>query len=161
MDKVEITQEQADIIENTKKALTGFSDALLLDVFSGNYEIKPEFKVGDWVVHKQLGWIGDISKVKVSEITINVTLKNRYIASISNIRHATPSEIEEEKERRWWGKHGREVRMYKKGDIVINLSREDGLDREPFEMDRDLTTEGSHLRLVCAVEDRLDMKINE
>lgn len=35
-------------------------------------------------------------------------------------RHATLNEIKQEKERRWWGKHGRDVWELKRDDILID-----------------------------------------
>src|SRR5699024_246812 len=63
------------------------------------YEIKDEFKVGDWVVHSNGNVIRQIEKVEHDHVNVTDG-EDGYIWGISYIRPATPSEIAEEKERR-------------------------------------------------------------
>src|SRR5690625_3914269 len=85
------------------------------------------------------------------------------------LRHATLDEIEEEKERRWWAKHGRDVWELKKGDVIginiktitINEVREDGyityfdgLGSERIYRIDSLKSGG--YKIICFAEDRKD-----
>ncbi|RDW17025.1 hypothetical protein CWR48_15600 [Oceanobacillus arenosus] len=90
------------------------------------YEVEPEFKVGDKIIDSLVDncpiievteiekyyligfWLTDIG----SKVTTSV---KRHRA-----RHATPSEIAQEKERRWWASHGREVWELRRGDLLIS-----------------------------------------
>ena len=87
-------------------------DELIRALYIG-YEVEPEFKVGDWVVTKVTNHIGKITGF--SSIT-----KYYDIEGIQTdvIRHATPSEIAEEKERRFFAGHGRELWELKYKDIL-------------------------------------------
>ena len=146
------------------------------------YEVEPEFKVGDWVVRtKELdhqnfheGKIFKINSVIKSKLTKELMVVDADDNSehiFNNIRHATPEEIAEEKERRWWAKHGREPWELRTDDV---LTRND--DGFPWFVDgkRD-TLPGYYLngesfnlqdiidryRVMVFVENRLDVKDDE
>lgn len=143
MNKVILTQEQAEAIKYLRKDacmsnhviirnlvyydVTGVSgiegyknlegidlDKLIRALYFG-YEVEPEFKVGDWVVTKVTNHIGKITGF--SNITNYYDIEG---IQTDHIRHATPSEIAEEKERRFWKKHGRDVWELREGDILIS-----------------------------------------
>src|SRR5699024_4487920 len=132
MEKVKLTQEQADAIERGIKiygksrimndhALDGWvgnlndlngltKDEIARALYVG-YEVESEFKSGDYVVN-DIGTIGLIESVNgdhlkgvwIRDFDIPMNCTSNKIA-----RHATPEEVEEVKERRWWAKHGRDV----------------------------------------------------
>lgn len=135
---VKITQEQADAIERVKQYHRSqlerfksepniFADYLSplinmeIDAIEkalwGDYEIEPEFKVGDWVVITKGEHEGTIAKI----INTNSLPKYHVALGFDEIRHATPEEIAEEKQRRWWAKHGRGVWELKPGDLIQKL----------------------------------------
>src|SRR5699024_7802523 len=153
MEKVKLTQEQAWMIENHGGAIERlmrkhhmkncptYIDELttqqVVDAYFGGYEVEETFKVGDWVVRtKELGhqnfYEGKIFKVKRIDkgyLTGDLLVVDNDDNSehlFGNIRHATPEEIEREKqrrwhmnaERRWWKEHGRDVWELKKGDLL-------------------------------------------
>src|SRR5699024_3825332 len=102
----------------------------VVDAYFGGYEVEETFKVGDWVVKGYEGNRGEvIGKVEgITESTYGIEelhgiwsnfLKHKtIIANDGDIRHATPEEIADEKQRRWWSKHGREVYEFKSGDLI-------------------------------------------
>lgn len=150
----------------------------------GSYEIEQVFEVGDWVVKEFEGITGDvIGKVeKIDESNYGVEqlhglwsnfLKHKtIIVNEGNVRHATPEEIAEEKERRWWAKHGREVWELKQGDVIkgksygrlyaINKDLEDVYKATAIghEMDVKIIKDkiSENYKVFCFVENRLDEK---
>src|SRR5690625_814820 len=145
MEKVKLTQEQADAIERGIKiygksrimndhALDGWvgnlndlngltKDEIARALYVG-YEVEPEIKVGDWVfidfgeAGTEIGFI----KGRINEPHSFYIDKCHFGANVNEARHATPEEIAKEKERRWWNKHGRDVWELKKGDVIgINI----------------------------------------
>jgi len=149
MSKVVLTKEQAEAIETLKKEKS-FREIIWLNLNANTwggtyvekpkriivkmdfddlikalyigYEVKPEFKVGDWVYHQSDGIVSQITRVNFNKLVpdaINTDGHKGWI-SCEDIRHATSEEIKQEKERRWWEKHGREVKEYRKGDLFIH-----------------------------------------
>jgi len=141
-EKVRLTKEQAKAVEVFKDnnltlkdyAYENLSEELdpiqilgidkMARALYVGYEIEPEFRVGDWVVrtvdleeHYKSGVV-----FKIAKVDNGVLYDDRESVLLeSTIRHATPEEIEEEKQRRWWAKHGRGVWELKEGD-VLNLN---------------------------------------
>src|SRR5690625_4883696 len=138
MEKVKITPEQAKEIEEISEGSQPFIvsyhakgilawehlselslDELIRALYIG-YEVEPEFKVGDWVVWDEIKIIGQLveidSVLRVDSIDYDVPQS----VKLDELRHATPSEIAEEKERRWWAKHGRNLWELRKGDLLID-----------------------------------------
>src|SRR5699024_4499260 len=116
MKKVKLTQKQYDGVDKIAKLFEGFQlDRLkkVIEIIERGYEVDPEYKVGDWVVHKDKGEIGKV--VEVSDLNTSIEY---YSDSHSKFRYATESEIKEEKQRRWWNAHGRDVWELKEGDIL-------------------------------------------
>ncbi|HAM79573.1 hypothetical protein [Ornithinibacillus bavariensis] len=177
LEKVKVTKEQAEMIENhrkhfetlmskriTKHCPTVIDKMPVEDVvraFIDGYEVEPEFKVGDWVVHRH-GGIGYIKRAISSVVETDTNVKD----NIHEFRHATPEEIQQEKERRWWAKHGREVWQIMSGDILhyefsnkvsVVKNFKDGCvyfqDNE-----QDLVDElKNHYKVICFAENRLDL----
>lgn len=85
------------------------------------YEIEEEFKSGDWIVNNQ-GRVLQVTEVYLEDgneiVEANDGQVFTYRLGAEFVRHATPDEIAEEKERRWWAKHGREVWELRKGDVI-------------------------------------------
>lgn len=174
-DKVKLTKEQAIVIgehldnsgskeDAVEQHIRGWSfkdtkclNELTLDEFIHalyiGYEVELEYKVGDWVV--------------TGRNVIGVYGKD--IMTSGNIRHATESEIAEEKERRWWSCHGRKVNEYKPSDIV-SASSSSLLCLEVIDIDCDgdvrlqqhdetiFLRKPEKLTVICFAEDRLDWR---
>lgn len=150
MEKVKITQEQAGAIEhlrdlhfeemnrfkkyskcNVDKKLIPLHDLeidKINDAYFDGYEVKPDFEVGDWIVyeneyHKCVMQITDTDKHYVYVEPFHNGFKNCTAISKKSplIKHATPEEIAEEKERRFFARHGREPWELKYGDILVNI----------------------------------------
>lgn len=107
MEKVRITQEQADMIKEINKKFHGMLNLDLIRVIKGEYEVEPEFKAGDWV---SVAWMGEVPTIHnitsdISKTHVNIDLSHHN--DISNnypprsiVKHATPEEITIEKNRR-------------------------------------------------------------
>lgn len=143
------------------------------------YEVEETIKIGDWVVKGYEGNRGEvIGKVEgITESTYGIEelhgiwsnfLKYKtIIAYEGDIRHATPEEIAEEKQRRWWAKHDREVWELKEGDVIKGTF---GQVREVCRVDEAGTNvtlpnytafskeELSGWVVVCFAEDRKDLE---
>src|SRR5690625_3041114 len=193
MGKVRLTKEQADAIEDLLKQygdreiliheylyLTGEINnnievikRMNYDTFFGalyvGYEVEPEFKSGDYVVN-DIGTIGLIESVNgdhlegvwISDFDIPMSCTSNKID-----RHATPEEVEEVKERRWWTKHGRYVGEYKENDVVISRHTKEILYLKEVDNERYYLSDNSvyrdkeemlnHYLVVCFAEDRKDV----
>lgn len=100
----------------------------LIDALRSGYEIKPEFKVGDWVVTLS-GYIGEIEFINKQENWANIgwtrETEKRGVCLAKTFklteieRHARTEEIMQEKERRWWKLSHRDVWQLAQGDILI------------------------------------------
>src|SRR5699024_7570743 len=200
MEKVKLTQEQAWMIENHGGAIERlmrkhhmkncptYIDELttlqVVDAYFGGYEVEETFKVGDWVVRtKELGhqnfYEGKIFKIKRIDkgyLTGDLLVVDNDDNSehlFENIRHATSEEIAEEKQRRWWAKHGRKPLELKINDVLL---RNDGAYVSVFHVDEsqeqyELIFRGEYqsgyevdkekinafYKVICFVEDRKDV----
>lgn len=130
VEKVKITQEQANAIERIKdkdyainvlvagkrpdNPLCELEVSELAKAFYIGYEVEPEFKVGDWAYNKQTN--------RVFQVIDGLSENMNNEANREHLRHATDEEISKEKERRWWAKHGRGVWELKKNDVIFNQS---------------------------------------
>lgn len=186
MEKVKLTREQAEEIEirnkgfakeeTIKNHIFGWSyieclneltlDEMIRALYIG-YEIEETFKVGDWVFDRESVY-KIISKHHADDLNKGMYLK---------ARHATPEEIEEEKQCRWWAKHGRKVWELRQSDVLVNKSN--GKDwiviseinkvsdcknyrvfpflTGEFEI-MHLETIKRHFQIVCFAEDRKDVQ---
>lgn len=141
MEKVKITQEQADAIERLKEHHRGeierfkrnpnqFADWMLpvkdmqVDdiekAYRGGYEIDPEFKINDWVVDETNGQIRVIAYFHSIGKSMEVRFREGGKAWINDTRHATPEEIATEKERRFFAKNGRKLWELQDHDLLMN-----------------------------------------
>lgn len=154
------------------QSLNELSAAKMARALYDGYEVEPEFKVGDWV---HVSWYSNESGVyQVEEVykngSIRIDVENEIAITklcppLHMVRHATESEIAEEKERRFWAKLGRKTCEYRAGDIVefegranvIEAVRGGGnvvvLEHEG--------THFAHIRMICPAENRLDVNTNE
>lgn len=152
MDKPVLTKEQAEAIEHALQEVDeykGNPDKLLRHASMKNvyfrnelhpldsidtvnlakalyigYEVKPEFKVGDWVTYKDGSNFNGYYKSKVEQIT-SVRARDAFynndccVTGIDKIRHATPEEIKQEKERRFFARNGRDPWELQDHDLLI------------------------------------------
>jgi hypothetical protein len=197
-EKVKITQEQADAIERwengtqlLKAAVVGLlkhgedepikemtTETLAKAIYIG-YEVEPEYKKGQWAALDNYAVRPIIAKILGIDVEgdgrLRLDWSDHCYWDKERIRHATPSEIAEEKERRFWAKHGRDVWELKEDDVVkgkgyiTNLWRlgfvkrrysnvivlEDISDGSEIEVHKDLSY------VVSFKESRLDVKTNE
>lgn len=122
MDKVKITQEQAEAIKHFKKVypekFKGMRYQEFYDALINGYEIEPVFKVNDWVVCEAENIIGQVKYSYNNGMAIKLF---GYCSDFDKcaLRHATPEEIEQEIEIRKWDKYNRGVWDLKEGDVMI------------------------------------------
>lgn len=132
------------------------------------YEVEPEYMLGEYVVYLP---DGKVYKIYHIPWTGKVHLRNGVNLIIDDvpvdkIRHATSEEIAEEiaeeKERRFWRRNGRGLKEIKKGDVLKN---EKGyvfvINLLPLFSDEIEDLKAGRLKVVCFIEDRLDVKENE
>lgn len=174
-EKVVLTKEQAKAIEEFQKTVheLGISLDELKGIFESGYEVKPEFKVGDWVYDMQYNKVACVDHRGVDDIRVWVDDEDYNFFAIVNIRHATPEEIEEEKERRFFAEYGRDVWELKRGDIV-RLSNGWIVEIDSIDLSQDFAVrfinqnyveDGAQLKnvqkLIVPVEKRLDWEGEE
>lgn len=187
MEKLKITREQEkaiewyrenftnegaiqDFIRDRHPALSEFTTEQFALLFLEWYEVEPEFKLNDYVWHTENDTI-----LKLDDED-RVEFANKYYTEKDKLRHATPEEIQQEKERRWWAKHGRGVWELREGDILLEEGEtrfslvvtrgnrtEDGLNRTPSLGYRfaEMNYIKNNYKVVCFAEDRKDVKNND
>lgn len=198
-EKVKLTREQAEAVEAIKSSSLGNDgtilefvracgisnhvfhlDELIKSLYIG-YEVEETFKVGDWVMSSFFGY-AEGRALKIQQITkrkdktyvyfsnLEAPNHNCYIEDIC--RHATPEEIAEEKQRRWWAKHGRKPWELKIGDIIKKLCSPydfealeiSGMDdryiyaKDNYIINPKTTQMDVNYRVVCFAEDRKDVQ---
>lgn len=188
-EKVRLTQEQADALEELKKIqhdsqIIGTNvrcrvqedmsnehheklyeltlDTLIKALYIG-YELKPKYNAGDWVKNKINQHVFQLDNGTARII-------NKYIEKHNHIRHATPEEIAEEKRLMWWYENDRHVYEFKVGDLikckgVTSEVEEVEIDLIWIKLNRSkgtLTKEIYHqIKVICFAEDRMDMECEE
>lgn len=201
MEKVKLTKEQANAIEWALQKENEYSPDRLLRLRSSDnanfhnelyplndidiavlaralyigYEVEPEFKVGDWVVYKHNNTIWEIiGELYGGKVHYDITRGGKYKGSVhkDHIRLATPEEIEKEKERRWWAKHGREVWELREGDLLERLNASTIIEFLRFDQGaleyriqnsyyrEDILGYTKRYRVICFAEDRKDIGDN-
>lgn len=186
-EKVKLTRKQAEAIEAKKgngsaavakhlegwtwkenKCLNDLSMERFVKALYIGYEIEETFEVGDWVK--------DTSTNAVIKINDRQHRNNLIDPRHTTIRHATPEEIAEEKQRRWWAKHGRGVWELREGDCLISRHDRhtcqvkfveasdkvgvllvDGIQDEFYEGEHDLEIMKDRYVVFCFAEDRKDI----
>ncbi|RFA36207.1 hypothetical protein CAI16_05285 [Virgibacillus dokdonensis] len=140
MEKVKVTQDQADALERTgdkgdvlathikygwvhhdNECLNSLSiDEMARALYVG-YEVIPSFKAGDWIVHEQSGYIGIITKITNGRYVYGDARQDGFLAGFAQevLRHATESEVAEEIQRRWWKNYDRDVWELKPKDVLV------------------------------------------
>src|SRR5699024_4073843 len=137
MEKVTLTQEQADAIEEIKnkgipctwksdgwevrrvEAINNLNlDEFMKAIYKG-YEVEPSIKIGDFVDIGLFGIskIAEVTGVKGNAIAINGS-KEYHEFKINRV--LTDEEKQEEKEYRFWKRNGRDVWELKINDIVYS-----------------------------------------
>src|SRR5690625_2791576 len=142
MSKVKLTREQAEeikkiedvdyainILSLNKRPDNPLAELTIAEIARAlyvGYELEPELKVGEWVI-TPYGTVGKLlvipfskpysKKFKFYVDSLGYRKPERLIP-LSELERATPEEIEEEKERRWWAKHGRKPWELKIFDIL-------------------------------------------
>ena len=191
MNKVILTQEQADAVKKLKESIKAnhekFRDNhqcnladweyVLLDIptekylnaiFEG-YEVAPTFKIGDWATHKLTGDVGVIKLVNSESIRC----ENGMGGWINDFRHAIPEEIAEEKERRFFAKHGRKPWELRTNDVLVNnANKKDIFSMVSVNKEKGKYYDSTHTyytledlknsyKVLCFAEQRLDVKEDE
>ena len=144
-----------------------------LDALYIGYEVEQEVKVGDFVDIGLFGIskVAEVTGVKGKLIAINGS--DEYQEFKIN-RVLTDGEKQEEKQRRWWAKHGRKPLELKINDVLL---RNDGAYVSVFDEDEagkqyELVSSGAHAdhyvvdtehlkafyKVICFAEDRKDVK---
>ena len=191
MEKVKLTQEQANAIKrwvNKEQLIIAKASGLLehsidesiaeltmeqlVKALYIGYEVEPEFSIGDWVVYKHNNTIWEIiGELYGGKVHYDIARGEKYKGSVhkDHIRLATPEEIKQEKERRWWAKHGRDVWELRPGDLLVSDIRvfeevqkvkNDGV---AFAYGNYVATDRLKLyyKVVCFAENRLDGDFGE
>src|SRR5690625_443671 len=196
MEKVKLTPEQANAIKkwinkelliiakasglfehSTDESIAELTMEQLVKALYIGYEVEPEFKKGDYVMVKWKNrekeeFYRVVSIDPWGSIQIETLDGVPNVSGHENTRHATPSEIAEEKERRFWNKFGREVNEYRAGDIVKGRGvitekwrlgpvrktpeLEGAVQIEDISDGNTIDLEMESCRLICPVENRLD-----
>ena len=198
MGKVKITQEQADAIEKAwkmsgnkvfiirmhdrdgsvlidgREQLGDISTDTLIKALYIGYEVELEFEEGQWVALDDYASRPIIAKILEIDIEgdgrLRLDWSDHCYWDKERIRHATPSEIAEEKERRFWKKHGRDVWELREGDFLVNEDKiawevtsinpnEDYCSIDYTRFTYDEIKRG--FLVMCFAENRLDVKTNE
>lgn len=195
MGKLILTQEQVESLELTLKKANGRKSLALRWIGSAliqkkrlstdfsalkelsvgkvaralyfGYEIKKEFKAGDWVF---LNEFNKVAKVVDPSSAGGIRVDDNVFVRFKNCRHATPEEIEKEEGRRWWGDKNRNAWELKPQDIlkhkIDNKLSEVKEIRKSEYLIGDLTSYQSkedveeNYTIVCLAENRLD-RMNE
>lgn len=185
MEKIILTKKQANVIENFKDGFDNIMNGLTYDDFikavKDGYEVELEFKVGDWVTDRDesSNVTGRITRVD----TVNKLVWGyfSYHDKETNfdfweVRHATPSEIAQEKERRFFAGHGREpweLRLYdavkrtttKIPLFVVEISRDYPKNTTSYKLSDGSIQKKENMKELFEVlyfaEQRLDVKTNE
>lgn len=196
MEKVKVTQEQAKAIEINREVDSNGEilndyfeewpvghwsravikrmdiDVLVKALYIG-YEVEEEFKKFDWVTFdgKHTGIIIDIDEfdnMYKTDIRNENGVKQMFPFGTDRLRHATPSEIAEEKERRKWKKHGRDVWELTRRDVLFNKNTDhiyeimeispsgNGISFHGDVTYREMEVVKENYKVICFAENRLD-----
>ena len=194
MEKVKVTQAQADLIKSIKDTdyainihglnkrpdspLQELTTAELARALYIGYEVEPEFEVGELSIVKndELNLVRKILKIYEIDGKPHADLESADEIPLYLLSKLSPERQAQEKERRWWKKHGREVWELKKYDKIKhkNTGKEydviEVIDRYHFRVFdlREVCTSGfffedvSDLKerfdVVCFAEDRKDVE---
>lgn len=182
-EKVVLTQEQAEAIEKESyrdyenilydylvvsdydEKFKGLTFGGLYRALHQGYEVEETFEVGDWVIHEPSESFGEVIRIHENELEIT-RLGDGYVWGKKYTRHATPEEIAEEKQRRWWKSHGRDVWELRERDLLLD---DDGdfheVSKDNDGVDGVYTMSGGfnraylekYAKVVCFAENRLDV----
>ena len=145
MEKVKLTQEQADAFESEvltsdvksvarchmrgweyrcNRCLNELSLEQIMRAKYVGYEICPEYKVGEWKVVKYSNEIGQVVEHFKEKQRVELDC-NYFTYKEVDLRSATLEEIAEEKERRWWAEHNRDVWELRFDDVLIHEEKQE------------------------------------
>lgn len=173
MEKVRLTKEQADAIERFKsepkadlvkqhvlwkwesvgKSLNDLTiDELIRALYIG-YEVEPQLKVGDWIHDNITNRVAKIDERGYDGEFAWVD--DEFHNFFTDFRHATLDEIAEEKQRRWWEKHGRNVWELRVDDVLYDEELNEIISvRYGGDLNEQIR---NNYRVVCFAEDRKDV----
>jgi len=130
VEKVKLTKEQAEGIQKLYTFIHDndvlnleFTARELSEIIKYGYEVEETFEVGDWVVYDngvERGYGYKTNQIKDVDEQ-KAYFDERRSMNLSSLRHATPEEIAEEKQRRWWESNNRAVWELKEGDILKDI----------------------------------------
>ena|SRR5690625_4167123 len=104
--KVKLSQAQADAVEYfervfVKNKATSMSNETLRKALFIGYEVEPEYSAGDWIYVEDKMFPPRFHQIKeVEEDRLGLGNATFINLASKNFRHATPEEIEAEKDRR-------------------------------------------------------------
>lgn len=202
-EKLAVTQTQADAIErirdvddaingqlfnmNESDPLMSLSAAELARALHVGYDVEHIFKVGDWVITEGYSKDYDGKPLEIIQIKNDgekyfyfeqQTHPDHNFASYHIKRYATSEEIQQEKQRRWWKKHDREVwelkindeviskslnerfdvvHIFENGDINIENVNENTYGQKGIITVQKATVNNYYYKVVCFAEDRKDL----
>lgn len=198
MEKAKLTKEQAEALDELFEKTTWSKDEMidlhaagtkwgpyrslnelsvseLAKALYVGYEVEPEFEYNDWVYQEATNTIARIKGFNSEDNRVYIDHDEVISVHTSTIRHATPAEIAEEKERRFFAKHGRKPWELKPGDVLHD--EKEGYTGTvekiiALKTDNEIIcfTDGEweyannvpeQFKVVCFVEDRKDVKVNE
>lgn len=131
MEKIKLTQEQADLIEEIKswqseehQSINYLSaeDLAKCILAPDSYEVIPQIKVGDWTTYDNGPYANPryATRQVVDFDEDLVYFDEDRCMPVSAVRKATAEEESDAKKRQFWDGLGREVDEWKDGDIVTH-----------------------------------------
>ncbi|WP_156418759.1 hypothetical protein [Lentibacillus amyloliquefaciens] len=180
-EKVKVTKYEKEKIEEFLERYHLFAGVPMIKIFNAavrGYEVEPEFEEEQWIIafhdngkHKCTAKITGIYSGYLTVDVINVHGEDLHLPldGYYVIRHATLSEIAEEKERRMFEANGRDYRQFRDGDIVKGQAESDGQrlfgelllsPGNPPKINK-IETFISGLKIICFAENRLDRSGDE
>ena len=144
----------------SRKGIASFTPQQFALLLCGWYEVEEEYTIGDWVIYLHSNQIFMVKGIGIDGSIMTDDPTNGKYTHSSHYRKATPEEIAQEKERRFWAELGREVDGYKVGDVVSksgNIQEISGTLRDGWKIQTySSPVYNDELTLICPVERRMD-----
>lgn len=137
-------------------------DEFIKCLYMEDCEVEPKYEVGDYIFSRTWEDIGKVTSINETTVTAE-----RFQDESKYIRHAYEHEIQHEKERRFWDRHGRDVWELREGDLIKDNDSHDL--KEVQKVKGRITVVGGfsgydridfikeYYHVVCFAENRLDV----